>query len=262
MTNAVRLLGKERVRDQMSRLTTMERVSEIERQLPEKHLGCTRYYSRQYNQIEEMVGLCRKMHKQLESARSEVRSLRKGDAVTKTASVADLINQLHNEARGTAIDAVNKACDCGDLLREQKEDVEHGGWEKWVEDNCHFSMRTARNYMKAGKVREENGGVLPFSSLAGLYGPAPDVPDKVAPEDAIRETRPTPTQLQADVLNINNALEEMQLPLMSADALVSEAGTEILTEKAHETMDWLVDLHDMLISASDGQVNEQEEDVN
>lgn len=167
----------------------------------------------------------------------------------KTASVSDLINSLHNEARGEAINAVNKACDCGDLLREQKESVEHGGWETWVEDNCHFSIRTARRYMVAAKAREENGGELPFSSLRGLYGPTPDTPEQVDKADAGRDVRPTPTQLEADILNLNNGLEELQLPMMSAASLVSEAGAEMLTEKAEEQLRYLVELHDMIKSA-------------
>lgn len=171
-----------------------------------------------------------------------------GTEISKTATVADLINSLHNEARGDAISAVQKACDCGDLLIEQKQDLKHGEWAKWVEANCHFSERTAQHYMKASKIREEHGGDLPFSSLRGLYGPAPDTPEKVDKDDANRSVLPPPTQIQADVLNLNTALEEMQLPMMSADAFVSEAGCEFLSGKSDEVMEWLVELRDMIMN--------------
>lgn len=96
------------------------------------------------------------------------------ESVAKSATVADLINKLHNEAYGNAVDAVNKACDCGDLLSEQKASLKHGEWEKWIEDNCHFSIRSARHYIKASVLRKEHGGELPYSSLKGLYGPLPE----------------------------------------------------------------------------------------
>lgn len=43
----------------------------------------------------------------------------------------------------------------GSYLNEVKEQLPHGEFGKWIEDNVGFSERTARNYMKVYKFRED-----------------------------------------------------------------------------------------------------------
>jgi len=128
------------------------------------------------------------------------------------------------------------------MLSDQKSTMKHGEWQKWVNANCEFSYPTAVRYMRAASAKRSG---VDFSTLGRLYGPDDDGTTKASKDEAKRKTLPTPTQIEADIDAINLALEEMQLPLMSADAFVSEAGTEFLTKKANERLQWLVDLWDM-----------------
>ena len=158
-------------------------------------------------------------------------------------TVSDVINELHRNAYLHAETAVEDAIRCGEMLQQVKDSLKHGEWKPWIEANCDFVYQTAARYMKA--ATQKSTGV-DFSALSRLYGPQPDDNvKKVDKKTAIRPVRATPSQIDADILELNTALENMQLPLMSADAFVSEAGTDFFTEKAQERFDWLVDLADM-----------------
>jgi hypothetical protein len=166
------------------------------------------------------------------------------DIVEVAETVEEMVNALHRRARSSAISAVEDAIRCGNLLIEQKASLSHGEWKPWVEENCDFSYQAAARYMKA--ANQKSTGV-DFSSLSQLYGPKEDgEPNERDAEDAQRETRDTPTQLEADIMAINTGLEAIDLPLMSVDLLIDEAGTEFLTKKARQKLDYLVALVDTI----------------
>jgi len=77
MAATVRRLHEDRRVEGMSRFTSTERVDEIEKQLPDKRPGQTRYCNRQYRNLEEMVKICRKQQQQLEELKAELRALKK-----------------------------------------------------------------------------------------------------------------------------------------------------------------------------------------
>lgn len=69
--------------------------------------------------------------------------------------IASRINALHEKAealsklaKDKAQEAIKVAIECGRLLVEQKKSLKYGEWIKWVEGNCHFTRRTATNYIK------------------------------------------------------------------------------------------------------------------
>jgi hypothetical protein len=68
---------KSKKHEEMSRLTPMERVDEIELQLPPKRDGQQHYQSQQYRQVEEMIWLCRSMDRRLQKALDEAKSYRR-----------------------------------------------------------------------------------------------------------------------------------------------------------------------------------------
>ena len=61
--------------------------------------------------------------------------------------LADEIQQFHNRCKCAAVESLGYAKEVGDRLAEAKELVEHGQWLQWVEENCPFSDRQARNYL-------------------------------------------------------------------------------------------------------------------
>jgi len=58
------------------------------------------------------------------------------------------ICQLHAEIGGYLRMSLEKAIRIGELLTEQKAGMKHGEWFPWIEANCLFSERLARDYMR------------------------------------------------------------------------------------------------------------------
>ena len=66
------------------------------------------------------------------------------------------INAQHTECERAAHSALVHAMEAGRLLEQAKGQVEHGGWQAWVQENCAFSLRTAQAYMRVAR----NAGAL------------------------------------------------------------------------------------------------------
>jgi hypothetical protein len=69
--------------------------------------------------------------------------------------LAKQINDEHERANRAIRDALTHAFTCGELLTQAKANLKHGDWGKWILDNCHFSDRTARLYMRLAENRAE-----------------------------------------------------------------------------------------------------------
>ena len=71
----------------------------------------------------------------------------------------DRLNNGHREISGIVSGAFKMtlpiAIEMGEILTEQKADLEHGQWLPWVEENLIFSDRSARDYMRFYDRREE-----------------------------------------------------------------------------------------------------------
>lgn len=93
---------------------------------------------------------------------------------------ADEIQRLHDEIMGQLRTTVQKAIRIGELLTEQKADLQHGQWLPWLEENVPFSERTARNYMRVYEKRAElkSANVADLSSAYRAVGLLSDGSDK------------------------------------------------------------------------------------
>ena len=60
----------------------------------------------------------------------------------------DEISKLHGEIYGAFKTSLEKAIRIGELLTEQKQNLRHGEFTSWVENNLPFSDRTAQIYMR------------------------------------------------------------------------------------------------------------------
>ena len=65
------------------------------------------------------------------------------------------ITKLHSEIKGLFMSSLEKAFRIGFLLEEQKKSLAHGQFTSWVSQNLPFEERTARNYMRVYRKREE-----------------------------------------------------------------------------------------------------------
>ncbi len=67
----------------------------------------------------------------------------------------DKIKTLHQEIAGHLKLSLEKAIKIGELLTEQKTSLKHGGFTTWINANMPFTDRTARNYMRLYRGRDE-----------------------------------------------------------------------------------------------------------
>jgi len=70
-------------------------------------------------------------------------------------ATAAAINRHHDAAEVAARTAIEHAFECGQLLIQAKEHVEHGGWLPWLEKNTRMSARTAQRYMRVTQATIE-----------------------------------------------------------------------------------------------------------
>jgi hypothetical protein len=97
--------------------------------------------------------------------------------------LARQINAEHAACMASAQDAVTRAIEVGRLLARAKEQVQHGGWEPWVEANCVFGIREAQRYMRAYQNRSTLEGpkatrVSHLDSLRGVMEALSAPPDR------------------------------------------------------------------------------------
>lgn len=65
------------------------------------------------------------------------------------------IVELHKEILNSLKMSLEKGIEIGHLLREQKDNLEHGKWLPWIKDNLPFSDQTARNYIRLYDRKDE-----------------------------------------------------------------------------------------------------------
>jgi len=79
------------------------------------------------------------------------------DALAQSEALADLAGRIREEQAGIRNAfkrGIEHAMAAGDLLIEAKEQLVHGQWGPWLEDNCEMSARTARRYMYLASNRD------------------------------------------------------------------------------------------------------------
>jgi len=69
------------------------------------------------------------------------------------------LNDLHQQIEGKLRSTVQDAIRAGELLTQAKDDLPHGGFLPWIEQNCVFSERTARNYLSLFRYRNKTATV-------------------------------------------------------------------------------------------------------
>jgi putative heme iron utilization protein len=82
--------------------------------------------------------------------------------------LAEEINEEHRSFRRAFKATFRSALRAGDLLNEAKEQAGHGNWGAWIEENCEFSERTARVYMRLANNRDKVEEMLKTAEPADL----------------------------------------------------------------------------------------------
>ena len=85
----------------------------------------------------------------------------KGRIVTTKLSTTGRLSEiveLHELAMDDAKRSIERAIRVGELLSEQKSELNHGEWIPWVEENLPFDRRQASNYMRVFSNQHELNG--------------------------------------------------------------------------------------------------------
>lgn len=76
----------------------------------------------------------------------------------RLAEAKQLVPQIKAEHRAV-VEALESGLDhairCGEYLAQARKLIRRGEWEAWVEANCEFGVRTARNYMTVFRRKDE-----------------------------------------------------------------------------------------------------------
>lgn len=65
------------------------------------------------------------------------------------------INTLHSNIEGKLKSTVQDAIKLGELLTNVKQEIPHGTFLNWINDNCNFSQRSAYNYIEVNKYKSK-----------------------------------------------------------------------------------------------------------
>jgi hypothetical protein len=91
----------------------------------------------------------------------------------RLAVLAEEIRRAHADSEGAMGTSLGRAMDAGELLLEAKAAVPHGGWLRWLRENCaDMSERTAQTYMRLARnkarVDIKSAGAADLSSAAAV----------------------------------------------------------------------------------------------
>lgn len=92
------------------------------------------------------------------TTKKEGRQERADRTAERLAEAKQLIPQIKAEHRAV-VEALESGLDhairCGEHLAKARKLIRRGEWEAWVEANCEFGVRTARNYMTVFRRKDE-----------------------------------------------------------------------------------------------------------
>lgn len=77
--------------------------------------------------------------------------------IIKHVTTIQAINELHAQIEQALRESLDNAIQLGALLADVKQQLPHGTFTDWISDNCTFSSRTARRYMKIHEHRDQLG---------------------------------------------------------------------------------------------------------
>lgn len=84
--------------------------------------------------------------------------------------IAAQINSHHDACQQSGSIALNHAMEVGRLLEQARRSCKHGEWGEWLNKNCKFAPRTAQQYVRLWKSREQieqmrmDGAYLPITA--------------------------------------------------------------------------------------------------
>ncbi|XDD52529.1 DUF3102 domain-containing protein (plasmid) [Leptospira sp. WS92.C1] len=75
-------------------------------------------------------------------------------SILQVDKVADELNQLHQSILTAGKNMIRFAIEAGELLVKKREELKHGEYTQWIENNLTFKIRTAQRYTKVYEIRD------------------------------------------------------------------------------------------------------------
>ncbi|WP_061232527.1 DUF3102 domain-containing protein [Leptospira noguchii] len=75
--------------------------------------------------------------------------------ITNLDNIATELNRLHQSILTAGKNMVRFAIEAGEILTKKKDELEHGEFIPWVENNLNFKIRTAQRYMRIYEKRDQ-----------------------------------------------------------------------------------------------------------
>ena len=170
------------------------------------------------------------------------------------------INRAHRTARNNALQAINSACTCGELLAEAKEMVPYGQWEQWVTDNCEFTPRTASRYMRLHasypQIAQEERTRLSDLSMTAILREVTEPKPQPEPEFIPKDETPAATvvvkEREREAYNVEVNVHERKRP----------ADPDRSSQKLHDTIERMSNqANEMLVEREEMNRPEPEKSV-
>jgi hypothetical protein len=82
------------------------------------------------------------------------------NAAVPLTELATKIKTLHGQVIDAGKNVVERAVAAGSALIEAKRQVPHGGWLRWLDENCKLSDRTAEDYMTLARNKRKVDAII------------------------------------------------------------------------------------------------------
>jgi hypothetical protein len=173
--------------------------------------------------------------------------------VSKLDDLTARIRIAHSSVQHAMRNAVEYAMETGDLLLEAKEQIQHGQWGQWLQDNCQIADRTARLYMRLAKNRTEIEAQFPAAGMtlnaaAKLLASPKEDDDDAYQKETIEIIRPKYISIKTGYLDLIAHLKELKdrvgkekfdVWFLEQFPIPTDLSPE--QEKAQEVMDQIID---------------------
>jgi hypothetical protein len=159
--------------------------------------------------------------------------------------IATEVNTAHDRAHDAARSAIEHAIECGRLLIEARQKVNHGGWLPWVENNLQFGARQAQKYMRLAEhagdcqMRIQNSYLDLDGALKLLAKPRAEVEagtDKPAARTPGTEARPEPGADAVPAQGNRKARRRRPEEAARMDAEAESLATRLIEQLDHDTV--------------------------
>lgn len=175
-------------------------------------------------------------------------------ALTETARLAVSVNSKHREVQRLGRAAKEIAAEIGEELIEVKHDLAHGEFMPWVNHECSFSSRTAREYMQTAEAKRRCAATFnrcdSIREVLALGKTAKEPPQQARPAtlddlrkvERLRALRDDPAASEGERENAKAKLEEIEKEIGKVEPEAPRGGKarpSVVRSKANKITDKL-----------------------